>query len=255
MNDLVLLLPHGYEGQGPEHSSARIERFLILCAENNMQLVNPTTPANMFHVLRRQMHRDFRKPLVIFTPKSLLRHPACVSSLDEFSTGGFRELIDDPNAEVEKVTRLVFCSGKLYYDLLKEKEEKNIENTALIRLEQLYPLPEAQIIAIIEKYKNATDYMWSQEEPVNMGAWYFIGHYFPKVNLRAVARPPSGSPATGSTKFHAIRQRKIIEKSFHECDCPMVKEECRMICIGNRWKSFAENPEKVIKANFVHPLQ
>jgi len=255
MNDLVLLLPHGYEGQGPEHSSARIERFLTLCAENNMQLVNATTPANFFHVLRRQMHRDFRKPLVVFTPKSLLRHPKCVSSLKDFTSGGFHELIDDEKADPEKVTRLVFCSGKIYYDLLEEQETKKIKHTAVIRLEQLYPLPEKQIEQIIDKYHNAKDYIWTQEEPVNMGAWYFIGHFFPKVTLRAVARPPSGSPATGSTKFHLIRQRKIIEKSFQECNCPMVKEECRMICIGNRWKSFAEDPDKVIKANFINPLK
>jgi len=255
MNDLVLLLPHGYEGQGPEHSSARIERFLTLCAENNMQLVNATTPANFFHVLRRQMHRDFRKPLVVFTPKSLLRHPKCVSSLKDFTSGGFIELIDDTKADPEKVTRLVFCSGKIYYDLLEEQESKKIKHTAVIRLEQLYPLPEKQIEQIIDKYHNAKDFIWTQEEPVNMGAWYFIGHFFPKVTLRAVARPPSGSPATGSTKFHLIRQRKIVEKSFQECNCPMVKEECRMICIGNRWKSFAEDPDKVIKANFVNPLK
>ena len=255
MNDLVLLLPHGYEGQGPEHSSARIERFLTLCAENNMQLVNVTTPANFFHVLRRQLYRDFRKPLVVFTPKSLLRHPRCVSSLSEMSKGGFRELIDDEHADPEKITRLVFCSGKLYYDLIEEREKKNIEDTALIRLEQLYPLPEIQIRKILDKYKNAKDYIWSQEEPVNMGAWYFIGHYFPKVSIRVVARPPSGSPATGSTKFHTIRQRKIIEKTFSECDCPMVTEECRMICIGNRWKSFANNPDQVINANFVSPVK
>lgn len=255
MNDLVLLLPHGYEGQGPEHSSARIERFLTLCAENNMQLVNATTPANFFHVLRRQMHREFRKPLVVFTPKSLLRHPKCVSSLHDLSTGGFRELIDDADADPEKVTRLIFCSGKLYYELLEEKENKNIDHSAVIRLEQLYPLPEKQILAVLKKYHNATDFVWSQEEPVNMGAWYFIGHFFPKVALRVVARPASGSPATGSTKFHAVRQRKIVEKSFQECNCPMVKEECRMICIGNRWKSFAENPDRVIKANFLNPLK
>ncbi len=255
MNDLVLLLPHGYEGQGPEHSSARIERFLTLSAENNMQLVNATSPANFFHVLRRQLYRDFRKPLVVFTPKSLLRHPKCVSSLSEFSSGCFREVIDDETADPEKVTRLVFCSGKLFYELLEEKEKKGIEHTAVIRLEQIYPLPEKQIREILDKYKNAKDHTWAQEEPVNMGAWYFIGHYFPEGKIRAVARPASGSPATGSTKFHMVRQRKIIEKAFQECDCPMVKEECRMICIGNRWKSFAENPDKVIKTNFVNPLK
>lgn len=255
MTDLVMLLPHGYEGQGPEHSSARIERFLTLCAENNMQLVNATTPANFFHVLRRQMHRDFRKPLVVFTPKSLLRHPKCVSSLSDFTSQGFRELIDDESADPEKITHLVFCSGKLYYDLLEEKEKRNNKHTALIRIEQLYPLPEKQILKVIEKYSNAKDYIWSQEEPINMGAWYFIGHNFPKVAIRVVARPASGSTATGSSKFHLVRQRKIIEKSFQECDCSMVEEECRMICIGNRWKSFAENPEQVIKANFAKPLK
>ena len=254
MNDLVMLLPHGYEGQGPEHSSARIERFLTLCAENNLQLVNCTTPANFFHVLRRQLLRDFRKPLIVFTPKSLLRHPRCVSSLEEFERGGFKEIIDDESVDPEKVTRLVFCSGKIYYDLLTEKESKNLDYTAIIRLEQIYPLPVSQIKKIIEKYPNTKNYIWSQEEPVNMGAWYFISQYFPDISLQVVARPASGSPATGSSKFHIIRQKKIIEKSFQECNCPMVKEECRMICIGNRWKSFAEDPEKVIKTNFVNPL-
>lgn len=255
MNDLVMFLPHGYEGQGPEHSSARIERFLTLCAENNMQLANPTTPANFFHLLRRQLHRDFRKPLVVFTPKSLLRHPRCVSSLDAFSKDGFNEVIDDLAANPDQITRLVFCSGKLYYDLLEEKEEKQIDNTAIIRVEQLYPLPEKQIRGILKKYHQANDFIWSQEEPVNMGAWPFMMQYFPDVKLDVVARPASGSPATGSPKFHQLRQRKVIEKSFRECDCPMVNKECRMICIGNRWKSFAANRDEVISANFENQLK
>jgi len=255
MNDLVLLLPHGYEGQGPEHSSARIERFLTLCAENNMQIVNCTTPANFFHVLRRQLHREFRKPLVIFTPKSLLRHPKCVSNIGDLAKGGFKEVIDDKAADPKKVNQIIFCSGKLYYDLLEEKEKKNHSETAIVRIEQLYPLPVEQIKQIIKKYEKATDYTWSQEEPINMGAWYFISQYFPHVNLRPVARPASGSPATGSIQFHILRQHKIIDKSFQECNCPMVTKECRMICIGNRWKSFAENPEKVIAANFLNPLK
>jgi 2-oxoglutarate dehydrogenase E1 component len=208
----------------------------------------------MFHVLRRQLYRDFRKPLVIFTPKSLLRHPLCVSSIEDFASGGFKEVIDDADADPEKVTRVVFCSGKLYYELLEEKTSKNLDYVALVRLEQLYPLPEDQLKTIIKKYHKAIDHIWSQEEPVNMGALYFMAQYFPGVTLKAVARPASGSPATGSSKFHNIRQRKIIEKSFQECDCPMVKEECRMICIGNRWKSFAKNPKKVIEANFEHPI-
>jgi len=255
MNDLVLLLPHGYEGQGPEHSSARIERFLTLCAENNIQVTNATTPANFFHLLRRQIKRDFRKPLVVFTPKSLLRHPQCVSRIEDLAIGGFKEIIDDSSANPEKITRLVFCSGKLYYDLLEEKTNKKLDHSAIIRLEQLYPMPVLQIREILAKYKNATDFIWSQEEPVNMGAWYFISQYFPDVKLKVVARPASGSPATGSGKFHILRQRKVVEKSFRECNCPMVQKECRMICIGNRWKSFAENPISVIEANFEHRLK
>jgi len=255
MNDLVVFLPHGYEGQGPEHSSARIERFLTLSAENNMQLVNCTTPANFFHVLRRQLNRDFRKPLIVFTPKSLLRHPMCVSPIEDLSNGGFKEVIDDASADPKKINRLVFCSGKLYYELLEEKQKKKLDYTALIRIEQIYPLPVEQLNKILKKYPNVIEYIWSQEEPVNMGAWYFMSQNFPEVQLRAVARPASGSPATGSSKFHAIRQRKIIEKSFRECDCPMVKEECKMICIGNRWKSFAKDPKKVIEANFEHQLK
>jgi 2-oxoglutarate dehydrogenase E1 component len=255
MSDLVLLLPHGYEGQGPEHSSARIERFLTLCAENNMQLVNATTPANFFHVLRRQMHRKFRKPLIIFTPKSLLRHPQCVSPLNDFTSGAFREVIDDPQAIPEKINQVIFCSGKLYYELLEEKTKKDLVNSAIVRLEQIYPLPEEQILEILDRYPNATDYVWSQEEPINMGAWYFMGYYFPRVKLRVVARPASGSPATGSSKFHIIRQKKIVEKSFRECDCPLVNDECRMVCIGNRWKSFAENPDRAAKVNFLNQLK
>jgi 2-oxoglutarate dehydrogenase E1 component len=240
MNDLVVYLPHGYEGQGPEHSSARIERFLILCAENNMQLANCTTPANFFHILRRQVHREFRKPLIIFTPKSLLRHPKCVSAIKEFTTGGFREVIDDQDADPAKVKRVVFCSGKVFYDLFEEKERIGATDTALVRLEQLYPLPLNQLKEIVDKYPNATDWVWTQEEPVNMGAWAFIHQYFNMVPLRVVARPASGSPATGSVEFHNKRQRKIIEKTFGECDCPNVDAECRMVCIGNRWKQYSE---------------
>ena len=240
MNDLVMYLPHGYEGQGPEHSSARIERFLVLAAGQNFQVVNATTPANFFHVLRRQIHRPFRKPLIIMTPKSLLRHPRCVSTLEELSTGGFRELIDDPQADPDQVIRVVFCSGKLYYELLEEKEDKGHEDTALVRIEQLYPFPKNQILAVISKYNHTTDWIWAQEEPANMGAWPFIIQHLLEVPLRFIGRPASGSTATGSMEFHHLRQRKIIEKSFRSCDCPMVAEECRMACIGNRWRSFED---------------
>ena len=238
MNDLVVLLPHGYEGQGPEHSSARIERFLILSAEYNIQVANVTTPANFFHMIRRQLHRDFRKPLIVFTPKSLLRNVRCVSPLEDLAAGGFREVIDDASADPRTTKKLVFCTGKVYYDLLEEKEKLHANDTALVRIEQLHPFPIKQIRKLIEKYHHATDWLWTQEEPANMGAWNFIHHQMEEVPLRLVARPASGSPATGSPEFHEIRQRKIIEKTFGSCDCPKVAEECRMICIGNRWKTF-----------------
>ncbi len=244
MNDLVIYLPHGYEGQGPEHSSARMERFLILSAENNMQLVQPTTPANMFHVLRRQLFRDFRKPLVVFTPKSLLRQPRCVSEIDEFTQGGFKEVMDDKEANPEKIKKVVFCSGKIYYELTAEKEKLKDFSTAFVRLEQLYPLPYEQLMNIVKKYNKTSHWLWVQEEPVNMGAWAFIHTHYKKVNLRVIGRPPSGSPATGSSKFHDIRQRKIIDKTFEQCQCPLVGKECKMVCIGNRWKSFEKELHK-----------
>ncbi|MBU2650832.1 MAG: 2-oxoglutarate dehydrogenase E1 component [Bacteroidetes bacterium] len=251
MNDLVIYLPHGYEGQGPEHSSARIERFLILCAENNIQIANCTTPANLFHILRRQLKRPFRKPLVIFTPKSLLRHPLCISPISDFTTGNFREVIDDDQADPEKIQRVILCSGKIFYELLEEREKSGYPETAIIRIEQLYPLPEKQLSEIIAKYKNASDWLWVQEEPVNMGAWSFIRQNFHEKPITVIARPASGSPATGSSEFHKIRQRKIIEKAFGSCDCPMVKEACKMICIGNRWKTF----EKELQQHDGKPLE
>ncbi|MCD4729229.1 MAG: hypothetical protein K8R74_01420 [Bacteroidales bacterium] len=245
MNDLVIYLPHGYEGQGPEHSSARVERFLTLCAENNMQAVNCTTPANFFHVLRRQFYRPFRKPLIIFTPKSLLRHPRCVSSIEEFTKGGFKETIDDAMADPKKITKVVFCTEKIFYDLLEEKEKLKNKSIAIVRIEQLYPLPKKQIRQIISKYNKSESLLWVQEEPYNMGAWPFIHMDLDDVPLKLIARPASGSPATGSSKFHFIRQRKIIEKTFQECICPNLEKDCKMICIGNRWKSFEEEIEKL----------
>lgn len=230
MNDLVMFLPHGYEGQGPEHSSARMERFLSMAAENNIQIANISTPANFFHILRRQLKREFRKPLIIFTPKSLLRHPQVVSPLKDFTDGGFKEVIDDPEAEHGKIKKVVFVSGKLYYELMEHKKEKQVEDTAIVRLEQIYPFPYNQLSAIIHKYTNAKDWIWAQEEPGNMGAWQFIQRNFTDVKLRPVTRPDSGSPATGSSKFHKIRQEKIITKVFGECDCDRVNKECRMIC-------------------------
>ncbi len=233
MNGLVMFLPHGYEGQGPEHSSARIERFLLLCAENNMVLANCTTPANLFHLLRRHMKRPFRKPMVVFTPKSLLRHPACVSSLRELIKGQFLELIDDTEADPATIKRVIICSGKIYYELLEEKQSKMIQGVAIVRLEQLYPLPEKQLISIREKYSKASRWVWVQEEPQNMGAWPYLKANMDFVNLGVIARPPSASPASGSSKFHTIQQTKIVEKAFEECDCENVCKECKQLCISH----------------------
>jgi len=240
MCGLVVLLPHGYEGQGPEHSSARLERFLILAAENNMQIANCTTPANFFHVLRRQIKREFRKPLIVFTPKSLLRHPRAVSPIEAFTKNGFQEVIDDESADADKISRLVFCTGKLFYDLQAEKGKLSNEHTALIRIEQLYPFPKEQLTQLIhEKYVNVKDYVWAQEEPANMGAWEFVKKQFDnEFKIKFIGRPASGSPATGSSKFHVIRQQKVIDKVFLECNCPYIDIDCQMLCIGNRWKSF-----------------
>ena len=239
MNGLVIFLPHGYEGQGAEHSSARMERFLTLAAENNIQVANCTTPANFFHMLRRQVKRPIRKPLVVFTPKSLLRHPKAVSPVESFTKGGFREVLDDPDTKPDKVTRLVFCTGKVYYDLIAEREKIKNESVGIIRIEQLYPFPAAAIDNIVKQYKNVQDFVWTQEEPANMGAWQFVKREMEAdYKLKLIARPPSGSPATGSPKFHNISQQKILDKTFLECDCPFLERDCEMVCIGNRWQSF-----------------
>ncbi|HSV87274.1 MAG TPA: 2-oxoglutarate dehydrogenase E1 component [Bacteroidales bacterium] len=233
LNGLVLYLPHGFEGQGPEHSSARIERFLGLCAENNMQVVNCTKPANFFHLLRRQILGRFLKPLVVFTPKSLLRHPEGVSNIEEFTQGAFCEVIDDPEADPQVVNRVLICSGKIYYDLIEEKKTKGFFQTAIIRLEQLYPLPEHQLKVIFEKYNKAKRIIWVQEEPQNMGAWPFLALNLSDIALSIIARPPSGSPASGSLKFHQMQQRKIVEKAFEECECTDVCRECKQLCISH----------------------
>ncbi len=216
-NGLVMLLPHGYEGQGPEHSSARIERFMELCADYNMQITNCTTPANFFHALRRQFKRDFRKPLVVFSPKSLLRHPLCVSPLEEFTSGGFREVIDDVNVKTAKVKRVVFCSGKIYYDLLEAQKNNQSEDVALVRVEQLYPTPVAQMEAVYKKYTNAQDVVWVQEEPENMGAWPYLLRRLRKTGLSdidVISRKESSSTATGYAKQHATQQAYIISTTF-----------------------------------------
>lgn len=215
MNGLVMLLPHGYEGQGAEHSSARMERFLTLCAENNMYVANCTTPANFFHLLRRQMVNPFRIPAVVFTPKSLLRHPKCVSSMDELANGTFQEVIDDANVDKSKATKVVFMNGKLYYELLQTREDRNVENVALVRVEQLYPFPEEKLNEIAKSYPNAKEFLWAQEEPENMGSWGFVLRKWKGMNLTLVSRHESGSPASGSSKRFQQRQQKIIDTIFN----------------------------------------
>ncbi|MCI5058879.1 MAG: 2-oxoglutarate dehydrogenase E1 component [Flavobacteriales bacterium] len=213
MSGIVLMLPHGYEGQGAEHSSARMERYLQLCAEGNMQMVNCTTPANLFHVLRRQLKRDFRKPLVIFTPKKLLRYPTCISTMDELANGTFKEIIDD-ELPVKSVETIAFCSGKIYYDLLEKRNEIGDKSIALVRMEQLYPLPSTQLEKIIKKYKGAKRLLWVQEEPKNMGAWSHILRHFSDFDLEVIARPSSGVTATGSPERHLERQNNLLEDVF-----------------------------------------
>ena len=214
-NGIVLLLPHGYEGQGAEHSSARMERYLQLCAKDNMFVANCTTPANMFHLLRRQMKTNYRKPLVVFTPKSLLRHPLAVSSKSEFIKGGFQPVIQDMQADRKKVKTVVFCSGKFYYDLLKAREEKKRTDVALIRLEQLFPLPVKEIDSVIESYPNANDLVWAQEEPRNMGAWSFLLLQLPHAGkFRPATRRYYGAPAAGSAVRFQRRHQQVIEYVF-----------------------------------------
>lgn len=214
MNGLVLLLPHGYEGQGPEHSSARMERFLQMCAHNNVYVINATTPAQQFHALRRQLRRDFRKPLICFTPKKLLRYPSCVSKISDFTKGGFQELLDDPKADAKKVTRVAFCSGKVYYDLIERREKEGAEDIAFVRLEQLYPFPHKQVEAILKKYNKAKDLMFVQEETENAGPWRHVDHNLRSLNLKYIGRDESASPATGFAKRHAEESEQIMNKIF-----------------------------------------
>ena len=211
-NGLVMLLPHGYEGMGSEHSSARIERFLQLCAEENFQVANCTNPANYFHLLRRQMARPFRKPLVVFTPKKLLRYHRAVSSIKEMSNGSFKEVIDDSTAIASKIKKVVICSGKFYYDLVEHYETLELENIAFVRLEQLYPFPDLQLKAIVDKYGKKCKYLWAQEEPENMGPWSYILRKWKHSNITCFSREESGSPASGSPKVFERRHQEIINK-------------------------------------------
>ena len=211
-NGLVMLLPHGYEGMGSEHSSARIERFLQLCAEENFQVANCTNPANYFHLLRRQIARPFRKPLVVFTPKKLLRYNRAVSSIQEMSSGSFQEVIDDSLATPSKINQVVLCSGKFYYDLVEHYETLDKANIAFVRLEQLYPYPETQLLSIFNKYGKDCKYVWAQEEPLNMGPWSYILRKWKYSKIVCFSREESGSPASGSPKVFERRQQEIINK-------------------------------------------
>jgi 2-oxoglutarate dehydrogenase E1 component len=227
-NGLVMLLPHGYEFQGAEHSSARMERYLQLCARDNMYIADVSTPANMFHLLRRQMKSNFRKPLIVFTPKSLLRHPKAVSTVSELATGGFQEVIDDVDAVVKKVKTLVFCTGKFYYDLLAAQEEKKRDDVALVRIEQLFPVPTNQMNEIIKKYKNADDIVWAQEEPRNMGAWsHFLMHFDGAKNFRVASRRFYASPAAGSAVRSKKRHQQIIEYVFDKTQDNMTRPKTK----------------------------
>ncbi len=209
---LVMLLPHGYEGQGAEHSSGRIERFLQQCADTNIQVVNTSTPANHFHLLRRQMKREFRKPLVVFSPKMLLRYPQATSSLDDMAKGGFQEVIDDVDAKTAEIDTVVFCSGKFYYEMKEHADSRGVTNMAFVRVEQLYPLPRPQIDAILKKYKNAKNILWAQEEPDNMGAWRYMAMQLRDLNLQGICRHPSAAAAAGSHDLHKRRLARLFDE-------------------------------------------
>jgi 2-oxoglutarate dehydrogenase E1 component len=221
LSGLTMMLPHGFEGQGPEHSSARLERFLQLCAEHNMQVVIPTTPAQIFHLLRRQAIRPMRRPLVIMSPKWILRHKLATSSLEELANGEFHNVIDD-QLEPAEVRRVVLCSGKVYYHLLEERQERGIDDIALIRLEQLYPFPDDELEDILRPYSNIEDIIWCQEEPMNQGAWYssqhhmrhVIQHLKPELHLSFVGRESSAAPASGYMSVHLEEQKQFINQAL-----------------------------------------
>jgi 2-oxoglutarate dehydrogenase E1 component len=225
MSGIVMLLPHGYEGQGPEHSSARLERYLQLCGEDNIQVCMPSTPASYFHLLRRQLHRSFRKPLIIMTPKSLLRNKLCVSSVSDMGPGtSFKRVIPDMDEGVSgsRVKRVILCSGKVYYDLYEERRSRDIKNIALVRLEQIYPFPNISLRAELQKYSGA-EVVWCQEEPQNMGAWTFVDRRIEALLIdlggevtrpRYIGRSEAASPATGSSKAHVEQQKKLVDEAL-----------------------------------------
>jgi 2-oxoglutarate dehydrogenase E1 component len=219
---LTLLLPHGYEGQGPEHSSARLERFLQLCAEGNIQVCIPTTPAQLFHMLRRQAIRPMRRPLVVMSPKWILRHRLATSTLEELAQGSFATVIADSEPRPERVRRVVLCSGKVYYHLYEEREKRGIEDIALVRIEQLYPFDEAALHDVLRQHRNCRDVLWCQEEPMNQGVWYNLQHHMravltrvdEKLYLRYVGRDASASPAAGHLSTHLEEQQQFIDRAL-----------------------------------------
>jgi 2-oxoglutarate dehydrogenase E1 component len=219
---LVMLLPHGYEGQGPEHSSARLERYLQMGAENNLQVCYPTTPAQYFHLLRRQGRPGMDRPLVVMTPKSLLRLPAASSSIEELATGGFQPLIDDAEiTDRDAVTRIVLCSGKVYYDLIEARKKSEERRAAVLRLEQFYPFPSLSLRETLAKYPNANEIVWAQEEPQNMGGWTFVQDRLENLLPRCerpkyVGRSASASPATGSYSIHQKEQAQLVNEALNQ---------------------------------------
>jgi 2-oxoglutarate dehydrogenase E1 component len=218
-SSLVLLLPHGQEGQGPDHSSGRPERFLQMCAQDNMRVANITTPANYFHLLRRQALSPKKKPLIVFSPKSLLRHKLAVSPVADFTTGTFQPVLGDTgNLRAEDVKRVLLCTGKVYYDLFNARAERGITDTAIIRMEQIYPLPVEELKAVLGQYPNAEDFAWVQEEPANQGAWSFVAlnllEHLEGVRLRRISRPAAAAPAVGSAKLHEAEQQALVEASL-----------------------------------------
>ena len=214
MNGVVMLLPHGYEGQGPEHSSARMERFLQMCAELNFVVTNVTTAANFFHLLRRQLAWPFRKPLVNFSPKANLRHIGSYSTMNEFTNGGFKEVLDDSSAgDAASVKKVLLCSGKIYFDLAERKQKENRDDVAIVRMEQVHPLPQKQLDALYKKYSKAIWY-WVQEEPLNMGAATFLRMNLKNINFYIISRQPGAATATGFSKIHAKEQAQIVDTAF-----------------------------------------
>jgi 2-oxoglutarate dehydrogenase E1 component len=220
LSGLVMLLPHGFEGQGPEHCSARVERFLAMAAEHNIQVCQPTTPAQYFHLLRRQVIRKWRKPLIVLTPKSLLRHPEVLSDLSELAGGAFHRILPDPDVQLPRARRAMLCTGKVYYDLKKSREERGVEDVAIIRLEQLYPLESDELIAALEGLPRDAELFFVQDEPRNMGAWPYLKLNFGDDlnaagwHLKPITRSESASPSTGSMAAHLLEQKELIDAAF-----------------------------------------